>query len=322
MKVLTNLLIAACAAVAAANNAQINLTVTQGEEYDLAAPFDPADLIQGLIPTVLPGDLGWHSANTDPLDKLPAFTDGLGMRGTGLTGLLADYPGDGSPAKLIRYTLPVPADIDEIRVFSGNNDRDGRVFHTYTVRFSQDGAQTFTDFIYVQSHASGTLNNQTFNQWRVVLSQLTDLAGPLARAATHVEFNFYAVHNTQNQMRDPFSGVNPFTGVNDTLNVPVASPLVWEIDVLGTDSPPRLAASVSGEDLQLAWQMRTGTPMVQVATQLESPDWEDLNPQPTIEADGFNRSVRIVRGGASRYFRIRIEQRMPTARAAHGAGPS
>jgi hypothetical protein len=307
MKTLSGILALICAVGISNVSAQINVTVTQGEEGDLAATYDTADLIQGLIPAVLPGDLGWHEANQDPLDQLPAFTDGLGMRDTGLTGLLADYPGDGLPAKLIRYALPVPADIDEIRVFTGNNGRDGRVFHTYTVRFSSDGAQTFTDFIYVQSHASGTLNNNQNNQWRVVLSQLTEASGPLAREVTHIEFNFYAVDNTGGQMRDPFNGDNPFTGLNDGLTVPVASPLVWEIDVLGADSPPRLASGLAGGDIELTWLMRSGNPIVQSATQLDLPDWADLNPQPVIEANGFSKSTRIARSGSARYFRLRIE---------------
>lgn len=306
MKTLFRILALTCAVGISPVSAQSNVTVTQGEEGDLAATYDTADLIQGLIPTVLPGDLGWHGANQDPLDKLPAFTDGLGMRDTGLTGLLADYPGDGLPAKLIRYALPVAADIQEIRVFTGNNGRDGRVFHTYTVRFSSDGAQTFTDFIYVQSHASGTINNAQNNQWRVVLSQLTDVSGPVAREVTDIEFNFYAVDNTQGQMRDPYSGVNPFTGVNDGLGVPVASPLVWEIDVLGTDSPPRLGAGLSGGDIELTWLMRSGTAVVQAATQLESPDWTDLDPQPVIETSGFERGTRIARGSSPQYYRVRV----------------
>jgi hypothetical protein len=56
-----------------------------------------------------------------------AFTDGAGLRATGLTSLLADFPGSGSPAKRIRYTLAVPDDISEVRVFTGNSGRDKRV---------------------------------------------------------------------------------------------------------------------------------------------------------------------------------------------------
>lgn len=294
-----------CAAAAGSASAQIALTVTQGEETDLAATYSSTDLIEGLIATELPGDKGWYPANTEPLDQLPAFTDGVGLRPTGLTGLLADFPGAGSPAKLILYALPAPSDIDEIRVFTGNDGRDGRVFQTYTVRFSSDWGQTFTTPIYVQSHPSGTLNNADNNLWRVVLSQLANASGHLAKEVTHIEFDFYSVDNTGGEMRDPFDGVNPFTGTDDGLNAAFESPLVWEIDVLGTDSSPRLAATRSGPNLQLAWFSRATNYVVQAATRLASPDWGDLTPQPVIQRVGITNTTSIARGSASRFFRLR-----------------
>jgi hypothetical protein len=286
--------------------AQPALTVTQGEESDLAATYSSTDLIQGLIPTVLPGDLGWHSANMDPLDQLPAFTDGAGLRSTGLTGLLNDFPATGRPAKLIRYALPVPADLDEIRVFTGNNGRDGRVFHTYTVRFSSDWGQTFSDYIYVQSHPSGTLNNVDNHQWRVVLSQLTNGAGKLAKEVTHIDFNFYSVDNTGGEMRDPFDGLNPFTGTDDGLNAAFVSPLVWEIDVLGSDSSPRLAAMLSQSALQLAWLSRDTNVAVQAASRISSPDWNDLSPQPVILREGVTNTTSLLTGSTPRFLRLRV----------------
>ena len=102
MRTLPCILSLLCAAAVGSASAQITNMVTQGEETDLAATYDSTDLIQGLIPVELPGDMGWHSANIDPLDQLPAFTDGAGMRATGLTGLLNDFPPAGTPAKLIR----------------------------------------------------------------------------------------------------------------------------------------------------------------------------------------------------------------------------
>ncbi len=296
-----------CAATLGSANAEITVTVTQGEETDLAAIYDTADLLQGLIATELPGDIGWHSANTDPLDKLPAFTDGQGLRTTGLTGLLNDYPGAGKPAKLIEYVLPVPADIHEIRMFTGNDGRDGRVFHIYTVRFSSNWGQTYSEPVYVQSHPSGTINNPATN-WRVALSQLTNTAGVLASEVTYVRFDLYAVDNTQGQMRDPFAGVNPFTGTDDGLTIPVASPLVWEIDVLGADSPPRLAALVSANDVQLVWLSRAPNVILQSATQLDSPDWADLIPQPVIERTGATNRTSLVIGTAPQFFRLKVGQ--------------
>lgn len=223
------------------------VVTTQGQtQADLAASISSEDVIQGLIPSVLPGDNGWHPVNQDPADQLPAFTDGLEIRTTGLTGLLNDFPGEGKPTKLIDYQLASVTNIGEIRVFTGNNNRDGRVFHTYTVEFSTDGGQTYSSPIYVQSHASGTLNNASqpsppFNNWRIVLTQLTaDNGRALALKATNIRFSFYAVDNTGGQMRDPFGiqggggGItpNPFTGADDTLSFAFVSPLVWEIDVL------------------------------------------------------------------------------------------
>ena len=294
-----------CATLVGSASAQTTLTVTQGEETDLAATYDSTDLIEGLIATELPGDQGWYPANTNSLDQLPAFTDGQGVRETGLTGLLSDFPGAGNPAKLIEYALPVPCDISEIRVFTGNNGRDGRVFHTYTVKFSSDWGQTFTAPIYVQSHPSGTLNNADNNQWRVVLSQLSDASGMLAKGVTHMEFDFYSVDNTGGEMRDPFDGVNPFTGEDDGMSAAFVSPLVWEIDVLGTDSPPRLSAQTSGTNLQLTWLSRASACFVQATSTLAPSHWADLDPQPAIQRSGVTNRTSVAASGAPRFFRVR-----------------
>jgi hypothetical protein len=109
-------------------------------------------------------------------------------------------------------------------------------------------------------------------------------------------------------MRDPFDGINPFTGTDDFLTAAFVSPLVWEIDVLGADSPPRLSADFVGTGLQLSWLSRATGTVVQAATQLASPDWADLVPQPVIQTDGITNTTSVVVGNNSRYFRLRIEQ--------------
>ena len=207
---------------------------TQGEEADLATLYSQTDLIQGMIATELPGGPAWHPANGDPLDKLPALTDGIGVRATGLTGLLNDFPGPGVPAISIQYDLQTAVDIAEIDVFSGNNGRDGRAFHTYTVSFSSDNAGTWSEPIYVQSHLSGTVNS---NGFRVALTQLTDTSGTLAADVTNLQFGFYAVDNTGGQMQDPFVGVNPLNGLDDGFTEAFVSPLIWEIDVVAVPEP-------------------------------------------------------------------------------------
>ena len=201
----------------------------------LSIGFSSTDLIQGLLAVERPGDQGWHPANTDPADKLPAFTDGLGDLGRGLTGLLNDYPGSGTPAKLIEYDLDGPHEIDEIRVFTGNNGMDGRIFSTTGVWTSVDGVNF--DFLgYFQSDSSGTSNNSSTPggpDGSTLVRIFSDDGTPLATDVTHLRFDFYAVSDLAGVMRDPFDGANPFTGFDDGLGVAYVSPLVREIDVLG-----------------------------------------------------------------------------------------
>lgn len=216
--------------------AVLTTSTSQGaSEVDLAANYSSTDLLQGLIPVELPADRGWHPVNGNPADQLPAFTDGAGVLPSGLTGLLNDFPGAGAPAKSIQYTLGAPSDIGGINVFSGNNGRDGRVFHTYTVEFSSNAGADWTPAIYVQSHASGTINDAAAG-WRNVLTMLGDSSGTLATGVTDLRFNLYAASNTQRQMHDPFDGINPFNGVDDGLVAAFESPLIWEIDVFAPSS--------------------------------------------------------------------------------------
>ena len=108
-------------------------------------------------------------------------------------------------------------------------------------------------------------------------------------------------------MRDPFDGINPFTDTDDGLTAAFVSPLVWEIDVLGTVSSPRLWAALVGADLQLTWLSRATGAVVQAATLLSSPDWADLVPQPVIQSDGFTNRTSVLVGAGSRFFRLRLE---------------
>ncbi|MCC7476685.1 MAG: hypothetical protein IT425_14950 [Pirellulales bacterium] len=207
----------------------------------LGYAYSNSDLIQGKIPTVLPGDLGWHPANpaaTNPNDPngLPAFTDGVGDIGSGVTGLLNDYPTAGAPAKLIRYDLGAPHDIDEIRIFTGNLGNDGRIYSTTAVWTSTDGV--VFDFLgYFQSDISGSTNNAGTPggpQGATLVRIVREDGSPLAEDATHIRFHLFAVSDLGGIMMDPFDGVNPFTGNNDGFVAPYVSPLVREIDVFGT----------------------------------------------------------------------------------------
>lgn len=228
---------------ASAGAAQVFGTETSTDITFFDASLSTTDAIAGLIATELPGDLGWHPVNGDPADKLPAFTDGIGIRATGLTGLLNDFPGAGNPAKKIEYNLASATDIAFIRVLSGNNGGDGRVFHTYTVEVSTDSGDNFSLLGYYQSDPSGTVNN---TGRKATWTQLSDDSGTLAAGVTDIRFNFYSVSNTQGQMRDPFDGVNPFNGVDDGLAAAFESPLILEIDVVAVPEPASAIALATG----------------------------------------------------------------------------
>lgn len=190
------------------------------------------DLIAGLIGTELPGDLGWHPANTNPSDQLPALTDGFGAL-SGLTGLLNDFPGAGNPTKRLQYDLNAASDIGEIRILTGNGGGDGRIFSTTVVNYSTDGGSNFNFLGYFQSDPSGTINNAGSDPryYSTLVTIYDDAGGNLLSGVTNLQFDMYSVDNTGGQMRDPYDGVNPFTGVDDGLSAAFVSPLVYEIDV-------------------------------------------------------------------------------------------
>lgn len=194
------------------------------------------DAISGLTGTELPPLNGWHGANTDPNDQLPAFTDDAGIRGTGLTGLLNDFPGHATAAKTVQYDLAGPTKIGAIQVLTGNNGKDGRVFSTFEVHTSTNNGGTFDFLGYFQSDPSGTSNPP--GQWgSTLVTVFDDSSAVLADSVTNVQFRLYAVSNTARRMDDPFTGVNPFTGVDDTFDAAVESPLVFEIDVIAIPEP-------------------------------------------------------------------------------------
>lgn len=213
-------------------------------DASLSIAYSANDLLQGKIAATLAGDLGWHSANPASANPnnpngLAAFTDGVGDLGSGVTGLLNDFPAAGTPAKSIRYDLAAPHDIDEIRIFTGNNGKDGRIFSTTAVWTSTDGVDF--DFLgYFESDPAGTQNNASTpggpNGATLVRIARED-GSPLAEDVTQLRFDFYAVSNLSGTMLDPFDGVNSFKSANDGLPAAYVSPLVREIDVLGRLSP-------------------------------------------------------------------------------------
>lgn len=185
---------------------------------------------------------GWHPVNTDPADQLAAFTDGLGIRDTGFSGLLNDnFPvemASGRPAKIIEYPFESPTDIGRINLFSGNrNNADGRIFSTVYIEYATGGE--LQPLGYFQSDPSGSINQETnpvppFDppQHATLLSIFDDASATMLTGITTLVFNFYSVDNTQGENRDPFDGLNPFTNTDDGLTAAFVSPIIYEIDVL------------------------------------------------------------------------------------------
>ncbi|MBN1853507.1 MAG: hypothetical protein JW829_12315 [Pirellulales bacterium] len=235
-------------------NADITFTTAHDSDpYGFDSQILSDDVLANLIPTELPGDNGWHPVNLDPADRLPAFTDGAGALSI-LTGLLNDFPNDvenvppadeEDPTKLIQYELESPTNIERIHILTGNanvNTPDGgvngRVFSTTAIQYSTDGGLNFDLLGYFESDPLGTVNSNDGLPGRLVANAtlveiFDDTTTTMVQGVTHLQFLFYSVSNTQGQYRDPYDGVNPFTGVDDMLEPAFESPLVWEIDVIG-----------------------------------------------------------------------------------------
>lgn len=234
-----------------------------GPNHDTFVPLiSSSDLIQGrqtadidvyenpmdsLGNPVLPG---WHPQNTDPADQLAAFTDGLGLRASGLSGLLNDANVDdpnGYAAKVVQYPFTTPVDIGKINLFTGNRfNADSRIFASAYIEYSTDFGFTFQPLGYFRSDASGTINdesnpNSTFNPaQKSTLLSIFDSASPtMISGVTDLVINLYAVGSDIDQVSpdrgihgDHFDGVNPLNGVDDGIRSAFVSPLVFEIDVL------------------------------------------------------------------------------------------
>ncbi len=271
-KILTGL------ALAAALPTAVSATTVATTSHDVsptgfAGALSSSDLIHNLSATELPADTGWHPANPaatngsgDP-NGLPAFTDGVSN--TGLAGLLNDFPAAGTPTKAIQYDLAGPSDIQGINVLTGNEGLDGRIFSTFRVLVSTDNGANFNPIGgftpgtgvntegYFESDPLGIVNNgQDPNlpgpAGSTFVEVFDDGGAPIATGVTNVQFYFYAVDNSQRQYRDPFDGVNAFTGVDDGLTAAITSPLLWEIDVIEVPEPGSAALLLGGLGAMLA----------------------------------------------------------------------
>lgn len=215
------------------------------------------DLLESAVGTESNPGSGWHGAAPPEPERFQALTDGTGPL-SGLTGLMNDFAG--APVNTFTYTLAAPSDIDRIQVVTGNFGGDGRIFSTFVVEASTDGGANWfgvggaNGTGYYQSDPSGAINNSgnpanisgdADNPFEETLVEIFDDAGGLlVSAATDIRFLFFSVDNTNGQMRDPYDGINPYTGIDDGLSAAFVSPLVWEIDV--TPEPASLVLVAFG----------------------------------------------------------------------------
>lgn len=207
-----------------------------GTSTGLSLQPSSADLLHNNVATRRLG--GFHPVNTNPADQERAFTDGAGLGG--LTGLLMDYPGDGNPAWSGYWILAGGATVDlgEIRVFSGNRGKDGRVFHHYDVYTSDattiTAATTWTPLLReVTSAPYGTRNAGTIE---AMLTRVTRQTGNLATGVRALRIDFYATSKTDSVMHDPWRGGHVLD--RDGGDEAVESPLIFEVDVFSTAMLP------------------------------------------------------------------------------------
>ncbi|QDU71428.1 PEP-CTERM sorting domain-containing protein [Mucisphaera calidilacus] len=204
-------------------------TAHSTDSFGFEAQLSNTDLIAGQV-GVEGADNGWHPATPGEPARLIQLTDGT--TGAGLNGLLNDFPGAGLPTKIVSYDLG-GQDIGGINILSGNDGADGRVF--MTVAIYADNSL----LAYVESDLPGTLNDQG---WRSTFVEIfDDASATLAAGVNDLRLEFYTVDNTGGQYRDPFAGVNPFTGIDDGLSEAFVAPLIWEVDVLPVPEPASVA---------------------------------------------------------------------------------
>lgn len=197
---------------------------------DFAFPPDADDPLNGNVATRILG--GFHSLNTDPADHEPAFTDGAGLGA--LTGLLRDFPGANVPAWSGYWVLRngSPVHLSEVRVFSGNLDRDGRVYHHYDLYVTSDpqpGAASAWTLLREEIAPASFGDNNAAGLYEAASTRVTaDQGGWLAEGVTGLRLDFFAVTSTSPWFNDDWP---PCTdGDRDGAIAAYASPLIYEVD--------------------------------------------------------------------------------------------
>jgi hypothetical protein len=203
---------------------------TASDDLALSIQPDSGDSLNGNLATRISG--GFHPANADPLDQEPAFTDGVPLGA--YTGLLMDFPGENVPAWSGFWILDGgnAVDVTELRIFSGNEGRQGRVFHHYDIYVTGDPSPSATSpwtllMAEVTSAAFGADNlsgDIEASSTRVTHPE----GGALANDVTGMRLDFYAVSRTNSIFNDDWDACRGDD--RDGAGAAFESPLIYEVD--------------------------------------------------------------------------------------------
>jgi hypothetical protein len=206
------------------------------------------------------GHTGFHGATPDQTGA--RLTDGI--EGTTVDSVLADFL---YPAAVFQFDLPDAKNIQEILVFSANEDPNaqpnGRVWQNYDVQISTDTNPETRDRVFtplisgvksaeIVEDPPGTpigfwpnTNPPIVNDVPIDIQKATvtrvydDAAGDLAQNVTSIRFTFWAVSNTEAVQWDQYLGGFGCAGGSvadpeDIDNFPRAfeSSIIKEIDVI------------------------------------------------------------------------------------------
>ena len=212
---------------------------TAADDLTLSLQPDGADPLNGNVATRISG--GFHPANSNPADQEPAFTDGASLGG--LTGLLADFPGQNIPAWSGFWVLDGGnvVNLRELRVFSGNNGKDGRVFHHYDIYVTDDPVPSATSPWRLTKEQVTPVPFGTGNLSGAIEASLTQVTNPsggdLATSVTGLRLDLYAVSRNDNLFHDDWDACQGDD--RDGAGAAFQSPLVYEVDAyFSTDVPP------------------------------------------------------------------------------------
>jgi hypothetical protein len=167
-----------------------------------------------------------------------------------------DFPGENVPAWSGFWVLNggVAVDLTELRVFSGNQGRDGRVFQHYDVFVTADpspsAASDWTLLIAEVTSAPFWTSNAG-GEIGATLTRVTNPAGgALAADITGLQLAFYAVSRTDRVFHDDWDACSGDD--RDATDAAFESPLIYEVDAYFGSQPDSTSLHVDSIVLSTA----------------------------------------------------------------------